>query len=94
MRAREAAAIVDELGAAFLADAAAPALYAALTRYVGMPTTDLTIHFAERPASPSAWVLGSFRTLRAAGGYAVEDGELWTPDGSLVAVARQLRRVL
>lgn len=85
---------VDELAATFLADAAVPALYATLTEYVAMPTTDLTLHYGARPADPGEWVLGVFRTRRAADGYAVEDGELWTRDGAPLLVARQLRRIL
>jgi len=85
---------VDDLAATFLADAAVPALYATLTSYVAMPTTDLTLHYGARPAAASPWVLGVFRTRRAADGYALEDGELWAPDGTLLASARQLRRVL
>jgi acyl-CoA thioesterase len=86
---------VDAPLACMLADAAVPALFAALTEFVAMPSTEITVHFVEVPASArSPWVLADLRTVHAADGYAIEDGELWTPDGRLVLVARQLRRIL
>lgn len=86
---------LDALSLAVLADAGPPALFGHLSAFVPMPSTEIVVHFAElEAAAASPWVLGSFRTLRAAEGYAVEDGELWTPDGRLVLVARQQRRIL
>jgi hypothetical protein len=35
-----------------------------------------------------------FRTSVAAEGYAEEDGEVWGPDGALLAVSRQISAVL
>jgi acyl-CoA thioesterase len=86
---------LDDLLLTFLADAAPPALYAMLREAVPMPTADLTLHLA--PAAGRArgrWVLGVVRSRVAGDGYAVEDGELWAPDGELLATSRQLRRVL
>ena len=84
-------------------DAAALALYcdawlpAAFTRQQGQvaaPTIDLTIHFRDPAAAlavaPGARVLGVFHSDHAAGGYVEEDGELWSPDGVLLAHSRQL----
>jgi acyl-CoA thioesterase len=86
---------VDALSAAMLADAAPPALYGRLSEYVAMPSTEITLHFADLAAAAAArWVLGVFRTTHAAAGYAIEDGELWTEDRHLVLQARQLRRIL
>lgn len=86
---------VDALSALVLADGAVPALYAALTEFVPIPTVDLAVQFADLDAaSRSPWMLGVFDHLRAADGYTVEDAELWTPDGALVLSGRQLRRVL
>jgi acyl-CoA thioesterase len=85
----------DALSACMLADAAPPALYGRLSSYVAMPSTDITVHFADLAASErSPWMLGVFRTRLAADGYAVEDGELWTPDARLLLSARQQRRIL
>jgi len=86
---------IDALSACMLADAGPPALYGCLSSYIPMPSTDITIHFAElEAAAHSPWLLGVFRTRLAADGYAIEDGELWTPDAHLVLHARQQRRIL
>ena len=84
---------VDVISATFLADALAPALYGALRKYVPMPSTDITIHYAD-PVSDGPWVLARVRNRVASDGYAIEDGELWSPDGRLLLHSRQLRRVL
>lgn len=86
---------IDALSACMLADAAPPALYGRLGSYVAMPSTDITIHFADPAAArASPWVLGAFRTRCAGDGYAVEDGELRGPGGELVLHVRQQRRIL
>ncbi len=46
------------------------------------------------PGARGEWALGVFRTNHAADGYASEDGELWSADGELLALSRQLRRIL
>jgi acyl-CoA thioesterase len=86
---------VDALSAAMLADAGPPALYGQLSQYIPMPSTDITLHFADLATSTvDRWLLGVFRTTHAGAGYAIEDGELWTEEGHLVLQARQLRRIL
>ena len=85
---------VDVYDATYLADALAPALYGALTEYVAMPSTDITLHFSPQPWSESPWVLGAVHNRFAGDGYAVEDGELWAPDGRLLLRSRQQRRVI
>jgi acyl-CoA thioesterase len=86
---------VDALSASMLADAGPPAMYGRLSSYIPMPSADMTLQFADLAAAArSPWVLGVFRTAYAGDGYATEDGELWTPDGRLVLLARQLRRIL
>ena len=86
---------VDAFVATFLADSGPPALYGAMAQFVAMPSTDITLHFAGAPRAPRGeWVLGVFRNRVAGDGYAVEDGELWTPDGELVLQGRQRRRIL
>ncbi len=79
----------------FLADAWMPAALAALEAPAGVPTIDLTVHLTgHRPSGPEDPVLGVFTADHAGGGYVVEDGDLWTSDGRLVARMRQLRRML
>jgi acyl-Coa thioesterase superfamily protein len=89
---------LDALSLTFLADAAFPALYAHLTEPLVIPTTDLTLHYTpaamEPDARPGECVLGVFTNVVTQNGFAVEDGLLWSRDAELLAVARQLRRVL
>ena len=93
LRLREPRAL-DEVALALYADAWLPALFPTLTSAVGVPTIDLTIHFrapeAAAIADPQAPVLGVFRSTDAAEGLIEEDGELWSPDGVLLAQSRQL----
>ena len=79
---------------AALADAWAPAAFAALGRVVAAPTLDLTIHI-RRPLppagmSPDDFVLCRFTSRLSVRGVWEEDGELWTPGGELIAQSRQL----
>lgn len=76
----------------FLADSGPPALYGALSAFVPIPSIEISVHFAPDPPG-SPWVLGVFRSDVAGDGYATENGELWTPEGRLVALTRQLRRL-
>jgi acyl-CoA thioesterase len=86
---------LDPYLAAFLIDAPPPALYVVLDEYPPMPSTEMALQFPEpQPSADDGWLLGVGRTLTAGGGYAVEDGELWTTRGELVASSRQLRRIL
>lgn len=86
---------VDPLSAVFLADAAVPGVYATLREAVRMPSVEIAMHFPPAPrGAPQPWLLGVFRNLLTGDGYVIEDGELWTPDGELVVLTRQLRRVL
>jgi acyl-CoA thioesterase len=85
---------IDAFAATFLADALAPALYGALAEYVPLPSTEIALHYADVTPYDSPWVLAIVRNRVAREGYAIEDGELWSPDGRLLLVSRQLRRVL
>ena len=87
---------VDVPTAAFLLDAFWPAAYPRLDSAVGAPTVDLTMHFRrELPATaPGEFVLGRFSSRLLHDGFFEEDGELWAPDGRLLAQSRQLAIVL
>jgi acyl-CoA thioesterase len=80
----------------FLADAWMPALYAVLDEPAAVPSLDLAVQVDHVPDDHGDQepLLGSFRAEQAREGYVAEDGTLWTPDGDLVARARQTRRVL
>ncbi len=85
---------VDAPVLALYADLWLPAVFSRLTRPVAAPTIDLTVHFRDPVAAaavePAAPVLGVFRSDYAADGLVEEDGELWSPDGVLLAHSRQL----
>jgi len=82
---------LDWLLVAALTDAWYPAAFPVLDRPAAMPTVDLTIHFrAQPPPNANGWALARFRSRLARDGFVEEDGELWTPDGTLVAQSRQL----
>lgn len=86
---------VDQTRALVLLDAPAPGLYGTVRTPFPIPTVELTAHLL--PAVHSAqspWVLARMQTVVAAEGYAVDDCELWSEDGRLIALARQLRRVI
>jgi len=87
---------VDTLLAAAYTDAFPPALFSILapdTDVGPVPTIDLTIHFREDlplvEAAEDAYTLAVFRTRLVRDGFLEEDGELWSPDGRLLAQSRQ-----
>jgi acyl-CoA thioesterase len=90
--------VVDAYVAAALTDAWVPPMFSRVDEPVFVPTVDLTVHFrADLPhpgLAPDAFVLAAFRTTVAAGGFLEEDGEVWAPDGTLLAQSRQLATVL
>jgi acyl-CoA thioesterase len=89
---------VDAFVAAAITDAWIPPTFSRVEEPVFVPTVDLTIHFRAElphPGLPAdAFVLAAFRTTVAAGGFLEEDGEVWAPDGTLLAQSRQLATVL
>lgn len=85
---------LDPLALTFLADSIPPAVYPTLTEFVPMPSLEISLQFEPVPvAADDHWVLGVARNRAMAGGYLVEDGELWSADGRLLVHCRQLRRV-
>jgi acyl-CoA thioesterase len=88
----------DAAALAFYADAWLPAPFARMTAPVAAPTIDLTVHFrapgAVAAVGPEDHLLVRFRSTTSAGGFFEEDGELWRPDGTLLAQSRQLALLL
>jgi acyl-CoA thioesterase len=86
--------IADAAAVAFYADAWLPAPFARLTAPAPAPTVDLTIHFRTRLPHPGMAagepVLARFASKTSHGGFFEEDGEIWAPDGTLLAQSRQL----
>jgi acyl-CoA thioesterase len=89
---------VDALLAAAITDGWLPPTFSRIEEPVVVPTVDLTIHFRAdlpHPGLPDdAFVLATFRTTVAADGFLEEDGEIWAPDGTLLAQSRQLATIL
>ena len=79
---------------AAMSDAWFPSTFAFDSTMVMGVTLDLTVHFRNHAAlerlSPEHSVLSIFRSRRATEGFFEEDGELWSPDGQLIAQSRQL----
>jgi acyl-CoA thioesterase len=75
-----------------------PALFFRTREPVGVPTVDYTVHFRTglplSNARPEDYYLLAFRAPLAHDGFVVEDGEIWSQDGQLVAQARQMAVVL
>jgi acyl-CoA thioesterase len=85
---------VDALTVAICADAWFPAPWPRLAELHPAPTLDLTIHFRAPLPLDDSLLLGRFRNRLVRDGFFDEDGELWAPDGTLVAQARQLGLLL
>jgi acyl-CoA thioesterase len=81
---------LDAAAIAVLADAWFPAPWPRLKALAPAPTIDLTIHFRAPLPIPDTLLLGRFRSRVVRDGFFDEDGELWAPDGTLVAQSRQL----
>ena len=81
---------IDALTVAILTDAWFPAPWPRLQALAPAPTIDLTIHFRIPLPLEDGLLLGRFRSNLVRDGFFDEDGELWTPDGTLVAQSRQL----
>jgi acyl-CoA thioesterase len=81
---------LDAAALTLLADAWFPAPWPRLRALAGAPTIDLTIHFRAPLPIRDGLVLGRFNSRLVREGFFEEDGELWGPDGTLLAQSRQL----
>jgi acyl-coenzyme A thioesterase PaaI-like protein len=81
---------LDAAAIAAITDAWSPAVFHKLMAPLAVPTVDLTVHY-RAPVPPGVDSLAvRFTTTTLHDGFLEEDGELWTPDGTLVAQSRQL----
>ena len=85
---------IDAATVAILADAWFPAPWPRLQALAAAPTIDLTLHFRARLPLEGRLLLGRFDSKLVRDGFFDENGELWTPDGELVAQSRQLGLLL
>ena len=87
----------DACVVAAITDAWVPPVFSRIREPIIVPTVDLTIHF--RSSLPLAetgaddYVFAVFRTDAANEGFLEESGEVWSPDGTLLAQSRQLAAV-
>jgi acyl-CoA thioesterase len=90
--------LADPVVVTSYADGWFPALFFRTREPIGVPTVDFTVHFrAALPlpgARPEDYYLVLFRAPLSHDGFVVEDGEIWSADGRLVAQVRQLAVVL
>jgi acyl-CoA thioesterase len=97
LRTREARLLDAPLVTAMM-DAWFPAPFVKLERPTPAPTLDYTVHFRSPLPPPGASAedpyLAVFKSGLARDGFFEEDGELWSPDGTLLAQSRQLALLL
>ena len=84
----------DAPAIAALMDAWPPVVFPRVTERIVCPTVDLTIHFRTpfplEGAKPEDFYLTRFTSKLLREGFFEEDGEMWGPDGRLIAQSRQL----
>jgi acyl-coenzyme A thioesterase PaaI-like protein len=85
---------LDAPAIALLADAWYPAPWPRLDELAPAPTIDLSVHFRAPLPLDDSLLLGRFTNRVVRDGFFDEDGELWAPDGTLVAQSRQLGLLL
>jgi acyl-CoA thioesterase len=85
---------LDALALAAFTDAWWPSPWTRLRAPSAAPTIDLTIHFRARPPADDAPLLVRFASSTARDGFFEEDAQVWAPDGTLLAQARQLALLL
>lgn len=85
---------VDALTVLILADAWYPAPWPRLEALAPAPTIEMTVHFRAPLPLPDSLLLGRFDSRLVRDGFFDESGELWSPDGTLVAQSRQLGLLL
>jgi len=90
--------VLDACAVAAITDAWVPPVFSRIREPIIVPTLDLTIHFRTSlplpGAAPDDYVLAVFRTEAAHEGFLEESGEVWAPDGTLLAQSRQLAAVV
>jgi acyl-CoA thioesterase len=85
---------VDALTVLILADAWFPTPWPRLDDFAPAPTVEMSIYFRASLPLPDSLLLGRFDCRLIRDGFFDENGELWAPDGTLVAQSRQLGLLL
>lgn len=90
--------VLDATVLTLIADAWFPSIFTRLSAPVPVPTIDFTVHFRTplpiEGAAAGDFCLAIFRSEVAHDGFFVEDGEMWSADGRLLAESRQLAVML
>jgi acyl-CoA thioesterase len=81
---------LDALSVVVLADAWHPAPWPRLRALAPAPTIEMSVLFRAPLPRADPLLLARFRTGVVRDGFFDEDGELWAPDGTLMAQSRQL----
>ena len=82
---------LDHVVVAAMSDAWPPAMLGRVRERALVPTLDLNVHFRVGELPPTDdFCLVRFTSRVAREGYVEEDGEIWSPDGTLLAQSRQL----
>lgn len=81
---------LDALSLVLFADTWLPAAMSHHGRLLVLPTYDLTVHLRAPLPAGERWLLAEFRSAQSVRGTWVEDGELWSEGGVLLAQSRQL----
>jgi acyl-CoA thioesterase len=86
---------LDDLAMVAIADSWYPSFMARpMPAGLHAPTVDYTVHIVQSlplaVSAPDDFILVEFETGIAANGYLIEDGRLWSKDGTLMAVSRQM----
>jgi acyl-CoA thioesterase len=86
--------IYDEAVLAAMSDAWVPAVMVHSGLPVHTPTLELTVHFRTDPRtidlSADSYCAVVFRQLSGREGFLDESGEIWSPDGQLLVLSRQI----
>lgn len=92
------AAPLDEARLLFLLDGVYPTYWTALPAPPAISASvDLRVDLfgdLTPETSPDGWAFFEFRTMDVGGGWAVEDGVAFAPDGRPLAVVRQRRKIM
>ena len=90
--------LLDAPAVVAITDAWIPPVLLRSPEPLAVPTVDLTVHLRARlphpGVAPDGFVMARFATRAAADGFLEEDGEVWAPDGTLLAQSRQLAAIL
>jgi acyl-CoA thioesterase len=70
-------------------DAWWPPIFATMERLMAVPTLELTVHFRHHIPIHGP-VFAQFRTAAVSEGHFDETGQIWAPDGTLLAESRQI----